>query len=534
MPYRLPDNVKTPVIQQWLAGHPRDKIAIDCGISTGAVSNIVNEWKMALDTYRPDSLRDLGISLNRIGISHAQCAVGFRVVRMLRSFGVQEDKFECFIADLQNRCCNELGLPLDRIGFYIANLAELSDNVPISDIPNYISQRVDEKREIEQKIKELEGQIEELQTRKSELENRTVCAVQNHAITEEKLDWYSRIKEQLEKYGILVDDISKVVVIVNNVAKLFGYDNQKIVDALSNLQTLKNEYEFYEGLVQFKRNECSSLQNMHSRLKEDVESCKQTLDIYAKLFDMGFGLKELKLLWHTIYEIADANNIPREDAIKKFFKDVEDHYDDKLGFESKIYGLKEEVDNLSQQKRRLFAELGGYPKLASALAKLLDIFYSRDNNNNNGNFEELDLLVDQVRMAGGIKAAKEKLSSQPIVVALAALASHSSVLLSNNKTNNNNYDGEIKNSSSNSWEIEEREKLPLQNSFNNHAIQNAEDTGPKKCYKSIRPLKHTSLSFFSFITSFSILIMLSLSARNRALERLKENEQYNNRNNAKT
>lgn len=38
MPYRLRDNIKTPVIQQWLAGHPWDKIANDCGISTGAVS----------------------------------------------------------------------------------------------------------------------------------------------------------------------------------------------------------------------------------------------------------------------------------------------------------------------------------------------------------------------------------------------------------------------------------------------------------------------------------------------------------------
>ena len=63
MPYRLPHNIKTPVIQQWLAGHPRDKIANDCGISTGAVSNIVNEWKMALDTFMPDALRDLGTSL---------------------------------------------------------------------------------------------------------------------------------------------------------------------------------------------------------------------------------------------------------------------------------------------------------------------------------------------------------------------------------------------------------------------------------------------------------------------------------------
>lgn len=73
-------------------------------------------------------------------------------------------------------------------------MAELSDNVPISEITNYISQKVDE-----------------------------------------KLEWYSTIKEEFEKYGIPVDDISKVVVIANNVAKLFGYDNQKIIDALSNL-----------------------------------------------------------------------------------------------------------------------------------------------------------------------------------------------------------------------------------------------------------------------------------------------------------
>jgi hypothetical protein len=48
MPSKLPDNIKSNVIQQWLAGRARDKIAFDCGISTGAVSNITNEWKMAL------------------------------------------------------------------------------------------------------------------------------------------------------------------------------------------------------------------------------------------------------------------------------------------------------------------------------------------------------------------------------------------------------------------------------------------------------------------------------------------------------
>ena len=38
---------------------------------------------------------------------------------------------------------------------------------------------------------------------------------------------------------------------------------------------------------------------------------------------MRFGLKELKQLWHTIREIAEANNIPSKEAVSKFLKDIE-------------------------------------------------------------------------------------------------------------------------------------------------------------------------------------------------------------------
>jgi hypothetical protein len=48
MPSRLPDHIKTLVIQQWLKGEPRDKIAFENGVSTGAVTDIVNQWRQAL------------------------------------------------------------------------------------------------------------------------------------------------------------------------------------------------------------------------------------------------------------------------------------------------------------------------------------------------------------------------------------------------------------------------------------------------------------------------------------------------------
>ena len=47
MQARLPDNIKSLVIQQWLEGKPRNDIAAENGLSDGAVTNIVNEWKLA-------------------------------------------------------------------------------------------------------------------------------------------------------------------------------------------------------------------------------------------------------------------------------------------------------------------------------------------------------------------------------------------------------------------------------------------------------------------------------------------------------
>jgi hypothetical protein len=188
---------KSAATHQWLAGHPRDKVAFDCGISTGAVSNIAYEWKMTLGSHGAEELRELSVTLNK---------TGFRVATMLRRFGVDEDKFESFISDIHNRCCNELGLTPERIGFYIENLAELLDNIPVSEIPSYISHKVNKKKTLEQ-------ELEELQTRRSELERDTIAAMQNYTITREKLYWYSNIKQELEKYGISVDDISKFVAI---------------------------------------------------------------------------------------------------------------------------------------------------------------------------------------------------------------------------------------------------------------------------------------------------------------------------------
>lgn len=45
MPSSINESIKSQVIQKWLQGLTRDSIAQQFGISTGAVSNVVEQWR---------------------------------------------------------------------------------------------------------------------------------------------------------------------------------------------------------------------------------------------------------------------------------------------------------------------------------------------------------------------------------------------------------------------------------------------------------------------------------------------------------
>jgi hypothetical protein len=69
MPFRTGDDVKSGVIYEWLRGSSRDKIAAIYNISTGAVTNIKNEWRNNIGAYIAEDLRELSISLKKANIT---------------------------------------------------------------------------------------------------------------------------------------------------------------------------------------------------------------------------------------------------------------------------------------------------------------------------------------------------------------------------------------------------------------------------------------------------------------------------------
>jgi transposase len=76
MPSAIDTQIKKQVINQWLSGDSRDRIAADNNIGAGTVTNIINEWKKGVEDSEYESIRELavyskkeGFGLSRLGSS---------------------------------------------------------------------------------------------------------------------------------------------------------------------------------------------------------------------------------------------------------------------------------------------------------------------------------------------------------------------------------------------------------------------------------------------------------------------------------
>ena len=162
-----------------------------------------------------------------------------------------------------------------------------------------------------------------------------------------------------------------------------------------------------------------------SKLEQLVDSYNQKLSLYNELQAIGFGLKELKLLRNTFNEIAYANNIPQDQAYQKFYKDIEEEYDDKLGFELKLNKLRSDIatvnSNLNLSRIALLAQPLVGPSLQRLFSKglveqdiveLVNILFERSISNGGSNNINKQSLIEDLKKYGSIISTIQELNQQ--------------------------------------------------------------------------------------------------------------------------
>jgi outer membrane murein-binding lipoprotein Lpp len=375
MRQEVPPLIKEEVIRKWLNGEQRDKIASDMSLGAGTVSNIISQWKEEIGIPTANTLRDLATELKRLNINALQCANGCRLLNIVNKLGAQETNIESFITQIY-RLCTSKNIPPEVIVKVSAQLAALDETIHVSQIPEYIQKKIEEKQYLEQEVKRL---------RETKVTAQSECdeALRSGKITIDTLHEYTHLRDYLEKSGLSIDhdedkdNLTKLTNVIYNL-RHSGYDAKTITKSLSNINSLQTREQELHSQVDAIEVRLKSAEQEYSATEEKLALSKQALAEYNQVHNMGFGLKELRLLKSIVMEISTSNNIKPYLAVKKFIEDIEGQYDNKLGFERKLNEMNRSLLLAQQQLHNISLEYSQKKDTNDKLAQLLAYGVTQD------------------------------------------------------------------------------------------------------------------------------------------------------------
>jgi cell division protein FtsB/GNAT superfamily N-acetyltransferase len=325
MGVHISENTRQTVIRLWLEGKSRKAIALITGVSEGTVSNITAEWKQKLGEGDAEALRELAINMKRIGIDAVRCAQGFRISSIMKKLGINENQFKFFIDEVYEYC-QRFGLTGENIASTLLAVIKLSKDIPFSKIPDYIEEKKNEKRQLEEDIKTLKENKEALEMEISAAKDLRDAALENERITTAEIREYSNFKAELRRHGLTIEeDIPKLIQLLYDIRQ-HGYDFKKVLSEYLDLLFIKENRDIFSGHIRELKQKEMSLQNLCSSLEAEISRHSQRLYTYDELQLLGIGIRELRILCNAIKEIASENGISYRVAIEQLFGYLEEEY----------------------------------------------------------------------------------------------------------------------------------------------------------------------------------------------------------------
>jgi 5'-3' exonuclease len=304
MPSAIDSKIKTHVINQWLSGDSRDKIADDNGIGAGTVSNIINEWKKGVEDSDYDSLRELAVFSKKEGFNLSNIASSTRLGNYIQKLSANQDQIESFIANLADSPEPE---KLMDVANQIAHVSR-SESIPLQNIQIYIKEKENEKQRLEEEIKQ----------RRAILDSADIDV--------QTINEYKQLKAELARHFLSSEDPRKLVTVLDNI-KQYRYDPRKIVAEFCNIKSLKRRKKALQD----------NCENLEKRISED----RQVLPVLQRIRSMGIDMDELLPFSLAVNEKARTCNLPISAAAYRVIEDIENY--------NRIGGMNKEITRLAVQ-----------------------------------------------------------------------------------------------------------------------------------------------------------------------------------------
>jgi len=364
MTMRISESMKNMVIKEWLKGNHRDRIAVQTGLSSGTVSNIIREWGDRLGNYEVEEMREFSVMCRKADITPSQCVQAFRAFELQRKMGFDDEDLPFFTRRFY-LSCKESGLNEARVAFLVADLMKLSEKVPIDRLQGYIEEIKKEKERLEKAVEILRADVITMQNRQTDLRNECNGVLSELTLTRS-------LKKGLAKHRMDLNIISRLVQTIQNISDL-GFDVSQIISHVSTIEAMEKKQADLQADILKQEERAIQLQKTNNILLNSVDSHRQLLSVYQQLQYMGLGLRELDLLFKTITEISRENGFSPVMAVTKFIDDVINHYKHVGGYESRIQELKEESEQIQREVAMLRSTSSDFERAIDATGKLLSL-----------------------------------------------------------------------------------------------------------------------------------------------------------------
>ena len=213
MPRIITSHEKISVIDDWLNGESRIDIAKKHNIGNGTVYNIIQEWSNGISAQRADILREIAIKLKQNGLTVSGCAKGLRMLMMLKKYEIEDDENEekvtFFLKELYTKC-QEVGLTPQKVFDYIGDILKFSSEISISQIPQFMKKKIQEKEELEATMQELSLKIDELTKIHDEKEHEFQRLLKFKEIKTKDYNIFMKSQFQLKQHGLDMENIDSV------------------------------------------------------------------------------------------------------------------------------------------------------------------------------------------------------------------------------------------------------------------------------------------------------------------------------------
>ena len=302
----------------------RDNIASEFSISTGSVSNIIEQWQNRIGVFEANNLRELGLALKKAGISPVQCVDGLRITNIIKHLGIDEEHFSDFLNKLYNGSKEQRLLPGD-----LARLVKVINAYPeinsLIQIPKSIKKRQQEKikldaeiyyrkREIEKLNHEKERKRKEIQDLQGDLESF------RKEMQDEKKDFllFKDAKAELKKHGIPIHMLEPLI----DVIRIFDELHFRPLTILSEF----SDINAYRDLVENKNRELKELESHFQNLKDILDSYEikiasnqAIVQSLNQLDNLGFNASDIKNLKSVLSDTSKKYGLNENEIKIRFF-----------------------------------------------------------------------------------------------------------------------------------------------------------------------------------------------------------------------